>query len=84
MDITMILAVVAVLSAWGITALALRRWGPGRARRRTRCPRSGKQAKVMVEQKEAGFASLAATDVVSCSLFSGAPLTCEKECLRRL
>jgi len=84
MDITMILAVVAVLSAWGVTALALRRWGPGRARRRTRCPRAGKQAKVMVEQQEADFASLVVTDVVSCSLFPNAPLTCEKECFRRL
>ena len=78
------LAVVAVLTAWAVLFLTIRRWGPGRAKRWVRCPTKRVQAKVVVEQREGDFGSLRVTDVAACSLFPDAPLTCGKECLARL
>ena len=83
MDSAMAIAVVAVLTGWAVVCLAIRRWGPGRAKRRVRCPTKRVRAKVVVEQREGDFGSLRATDVLTCSLFPAAPLTCGKECLNR-
>lgn len=84
MDVTMLLAIVGVLSAWGVVLVAIRRWGPGRAKRWVRCPRRGKRARVSVEQVEGDFGSLRVMDILACSMFADRPLGCDKECLRRL
>ncbi len=84
MDMPMTLAVIAVVSAWVVLFLAIRRWGPGRGKRRVVCPELKRRAKVTVTQGEGDFGSLRVIDVTACSLFSGAPLACGKECLPQL
>lgn len=84
MDTLHMVEVVGVLGAWGVLALAIRRWGPGRAKRSVRCPTKQVRAKVVVEQGEGDFGSLRVSDVTRCSLFRDAPLTCAKECLAKL
>lgn len=84
MDTLHLVEVVGVLGAWGVLALAIRRWGPGRAKRSVRCPTKQVAAKVVVEQEEGDFGSLRVADVTACSLFPETLLTCDKECLARL
>jgi hypothetical protein len=84
MDISTVLAILAVLSAWGVLFWTIYRWGPGRGRRRVFCPDKGVRAKVEVELEEGDFGRLRVADAVACSLFPGAPLTCDKDCLRQL
>jgi len=83
MDLALALAVAAVVAAWVVFFLAVRRWGPGRARRWVRCPTHKLSAKLLVEQREADFGRLRVTDVVACSLLPHRPLDCGKECLDR-
>lgn len=83
MDMPMTLAVIAVGSAWVVLFLTIRRWGPGRGKRRVVCPESKTRAKVTVIQGEGDFGSLRVVDVTACSLFPHAPLACGKECLRQ-
>lgn len=84
MDIAIVVAFAAGLVGWSATVLAIRRWGPGRVRRKVDCPLKRVAAKVLVDQREADFGSLRAADVLDCSLFADAHLTCGKECLARL
>lgn len=81
METAMAAAVAAVLSAWAVVGFAIRRWGPGRARRSVRCPTTSLRARVVVDQGEGDFGSLRVSDVVSCSLLPDGPLTCGKKCL---
>jgi hypothetical protein len=85
MTLSSIYAVVAVLVFWAVAAYAVWLWGPGLRRRTVWCPVYKTEAKVLVEQKEAGFrnsyAGLARVDILRCSLFNGDPLRCQKECL---
>jgi len=83
MDTPQLLALGAVVAAWAVLAYTIRRWGPGRAWRRVRCPEKNVRAHVLVEQREGDFGRLHATDVAACSLVEGA-LTCDKSCLARL
>lgn len=84
MDAALLVAVMAVLSAWAVFVYGLRRWGPGTAKRGVRCPVQRVRAQVVVEQREGDFGSLRVTDVRACSLFPEVPLRCGKECLARL
>ena len=77
-------AILAVLALWTTFFLAVRRFGPGRAARRVRCPRENMRARVVVEQREGDFGSLRTVDVVACSLSPQALLSCKKECLAHL
>ncbi len=69
---------------WGAVALVIRRYGPGRVKRSARCPDKNVRAKVTVLYGEPAFGSVQAADVTTCSLFSTAPITCDKACLARL
>lgn len=84
MDVIQWVEVAGVLSAWAVVAYTIRRWGPGRARRRVDCPTQKVKARVRVEQREGDFGSLRVADVSACSLFPGEPVACDKECLARL
>lgn len=84
MDPLLGLEILAVIAAWGLVLRSIRRWGPGYANRRVRCPEKKVRAKVRVEQREGDFGTLVATDVVACSLLPGQPVTCDKDCLKRL
>jgi hypothetical protein len=84
MDLAIVLEVIAVVAAWGVLGLTIKRWGPGHAKRRVHCPEWKVRAKVGVEQGEGDFGRLRVADVTTCSLFPGAALTCDKECLRQL
>lgn len=84
MDAALAVAILAVVSAWAVLFFAIRRWGPGYAKRGVRCPVQRVRAKVKVEQREGDFGSLRVADVCACSLFPDAPLTCGKECLAQL
>lgn len=81
MDTLVVLEVIAVLTAWALVFLTIRRWGPGRARRSVQCPAKRVRAQVVVEQQESDFGSLRVTDVTACSLFPQQPVTCDKQCL---
>ena len=83
MNIPVLLAVVGVLSVWGVVSLSILRWGPGRAKRSLLCPARQRRAQVVVEQREGDFGCLCATDAVACSLFPSGPLNCNKECVSR-
>ena len=84
MDTLQLVEVVGVLGSWGVLAVAIRRWGPGRAKRTVRCPITKGRARIVVEQKEGDFGSLRVADVTACSLFPETLLTCDKECLARV
>jgi hypothetical protein len=87
MSFTLVLAMEAVLIAWVVAGYAIWQYGPGVRERSVRCPVQRKRAKVLADQREAGFfcsyAGLKAVDVTYCSLMKG-PLTCGKECLQHL
>lgn len=84
MDALVGLEIGAVAVAWGLVFRSIRRWGPGQANRRVRCPEKRLRARVHVEQREGDFGTLQATDVTACSLLPDQPLTCDKDCLRQL
>lgn len=84
MDTIQLVQVIGVLGAWTVLGLAIRRWGPGCAKRSVKCPVKHTRAKVVVEQKEGDFGSLRVADVTACSLLPDAPLTCDKECMAHL
>lgn len=81
---SVLLAVLVVLSAWIVLFFAIRHWGPGRVRRRVRCPDKHLSARLTVHYTEADFGGIRASDVAACSLLPGAPVNCDKECLTRL
>jgi hypothetical protein len=78
-----------LLMAWVAAGYAIWQYGPGVREHYVRCPMLNKLAKVLVDQKEAGFycsyAGLQAVDLTHCSFMNG-PLgfTCDKKCLRNL
>jgi hypothetical protein len=80
--------VVGVLALWALAAYAVWLWGPGWRRRSVWCPVFKTYAKVLAEQKEAGFpnsyAGLVVLDVKRCSLYDSDVLRCHKECLAQL
>ncbi|MFQ5664630.1 MAG: hypothetical protein ACE5HL_12460 [Terriglobia bacterium] len=84
MDPLVLLEVVAVVAAWMLVLLTIRRWGPGRSRHWVRCPEKKRRAKVVVEYKESEFGRVRAVDVKDCSLLPDQPVDCDKECLTRL
>ncbi len=84
MDSILILEVAALVVCWMVAAYAIWKWGPGLRMRSVRCPEKKVTAKVMADQREAGFGCLGVADVTACSLFSGKPLSCGKECLTHL
>lgn len=77
-------AVVVVLGAWIAAAFAIRRWGPGIARRRVFCPEQKVPTHVMARASEAGYGAIRTTDIVKCDLLGPGPVTCEKHCMVRL
>jgi len=83
METAQVVAILTVVVVWAVAIYTIHRWGPGRDRRSVRCPDKGVRARVVVEQREAGFGELAVTDVAACSLLRG-PVTCDKGCLARL
>ena len=78
---TILLAVLGVLLAWVAVAFAIRHWGPGLAQRSLLCPEKKVPARVTLDRREGSFGSLKVIDIKECSLFSGAPVTCEKHCM---
>jgi len=84
MDSILILEVAALLVCWMVAGYATWKWGPGLRRRSVKCPEKKVTAKVMADQREAEFGCLRVADVTTCSLFSGKPLGCGKECLIHL
>ena len=85
MDYTSFLAGFAgLLIIWVVAGLAVRHWGPGVARHTVRCPETRTSAHVSVQYTESGFGAVQASDIVTCSLFGGGPVTCDRACLRRL
>lgn len=83
MNMEILLAVLGVLSVWGVAVFSFWRWGPGRARRSLLCPVKQQRAAVVLEQKEGDFGCLRVTDALACSLFPDGPLNCGKECVAR-
>lgn len=83
MEATHVLAILAVVAAWGVLFHTIRRWGPGQARRWVRCPEKKKLATLTVEQREGDFGRLRVVDVKPCSLLPHQPVTCDKDCLAR-
>lgn len=81
---SILLAGLAVIGAWVVLFFAIRHWGPGRARRRVRCPDKNLPARLTVLYVEPGFGAIRASDVIRCSLFSNAPVACGKQCLRQV
>ena len=73
-----------LLMIWLVVGLAIRRWGPGVARHTVRCPETRTSARISVQYIEGGFGAVRAQDVVTCSLFAGGPVTCDRACLSRL
>ncbi len=85
MDIPWYMVVVPwLILFWGAVALLIRRYGPGRMKRSVRCPERNTRAKLIVHYSEPTFGAVEASDVTACSLFSTAPITCDKACLARL
>ncbi len=85
MDYTSFLAGFAgLLIIWVVVGLAIRRWGPGVARHTVRCPETRTSAHISVQYIESGFGAVRPQDIVTCSLFAGGPVTCDKACLSRL
>ncbi len=82
MSLALVLAVMVVLAVWVAAAIAFWHSGPGRIWRRTYCPRWGVSAKVFVQREEAGFGSVATTDILKCSVCPGGEVNCNKECMR--
>ncbi|OFW14427.1 MAG: hypothetical protein A3H27_00415 [Acidobacteria bacterium RIFCSPLOWO2_02_FULL_59_13] len=70
-----------VLAVWIGVFFGIRRWGPGTLRRSVLCPEKQIPARVTFLRREGSFGSLKVVDVTACSLFSGAPVTCQKNCM---
>ena len=81
MTSNLVLAIVGGLVLWAIVGYAIWRWAPGLRKRSVRCPVLKRRARILADQREAEFVSLMMIDVKSCSLVTGPPLTCSKECL---
>jgi len=79
-----VLEVLTILVCWAVAGYAIWRWGPGLRNRAVGCPEKKVRAQVAADQREAEFGCLRVADVKSCSLFSGAALTCNKACVPRL
>ncbi len=73
-----------VVAAWIGAAFLIRRWGPGRARRRVFCPEQKVPTHVIAEASEAGYGAIRTTDIVKCDLLGPGPVTCSKHCMARL
>jgi hypothetical protein len=78
------LLMAVILACWAIAGYAIWKWGPGLRKRWVRCPEKKVRATVLADQREAEFGCLRVVDVMACSLFSGKPLSCGKECLTHL
>jgi len=78
------IAVGWVVLLWTTVGFAIRRWGPGPARLRTRCPERRARAQLIVLHREGGFGEIYPADVARCSLLGAGPVDCEKACLARL
>lgn len=83
METTLLFAALGALTAWVLLFLAIWHWGPGRARRRVRCPGTNVAARLTVLYTEPSFGAIEASDVVRCSLFPEATVSCGKQCLAR-
>lgn len=81
---SILLAASIVLGAWIVLFSAIRHWGPGRVRRRVRCPDKHVPAQLTGLYVEPVFGTIQASDVIQCSLFSGAPVACGKQCLHHV
>lgn len=77
-------ALAVVLAAWMGTGFLIRRWGPGRVRRRVLCPEKKVHAQVVALRTEAGFGAIQTTDIVGCDLLTPGPVNCGKRCMVRL
>jgi hypothetical protein len=84
MDIVQLVAFLWVGLVWIAAGAAIARWGPGRAAHRLRCPEKNAAAEFVVLHKEAGYGEVRAADVVWCSLFGAAAVSCEKACLAKV
>jgi len=88
MSLTLLLALVIVLTLWVIAGYGMWLWGPGLRRRSVWCPEFKKRAKVLVDQQEAlfpaSYAGFTVVDIKECSLLKGVPVTCHKECMQHL
>jgi len=84
MNAELLPALLGVLSVWGIVSFSIWRMGPGRIRRTVQCPEKQIRARVLIEQREGDFGRLRAADALACSLATGTPLACGKECLTHL
>lgn len=73
-----------VVAAWIGAALLIRRWGPGRARRRAFCPEQKMTTHVIAVASEAGYGAIRTTDIVECDLLGPGPVSCSKQCMVRL
>ena len=78
------LEISGVVACWVILAHAIWKWGPGLGRRSVRCPEKRLGAKVLADQREAEFGCLHVVDVIECSLFEEATVSCGKGCMARL
>ena len=87
MSYSVALAIGFMLVVLIAAGFAIWQYGPGMRERFVRCPVQKKRARVLVEQREAGFycsyAGLQAVELSRCSLINGA-VTCGKECLQNL
>ena len=81
MEPLIIIVLSVVLAVWIGVFFGIRRWGPGTLRRSVLCPEKQVPARVTLLRREGSFGSLKVVDVTSCSLFSGAPVTCQKNCI---
>jgi hypothetical protein len=77
-------AAIVVLTVWVVAAFVIRRWGPGRFRRRVFCPDQKVPTHVVAVASEAGYGAIRTTDIVRCDLLGPGPVTCEKRCLVRM
>ncbi|MBI4444216.1 MAG: hypothetical protein HY649_12700 [Acidobacteria bacterium] len=82
MEPLIIVALSVVSAAWIGVFFGIRRWGPGTLRRSVLCPEKQLPARVTFLRREGSFGSLKVVDVTECSLFSGAPITCHKNCMQ--
>jgi hypothetical protein len=83
MDTVQLVAFLWVALLWTAAGAAIARWGPGRAAHRLSCPEKNDAAEIVVLHTEAGYGEVRAADVVWCSLFGPAPVSCDKACLAK-
>lgn len=86
---------VLIVAVWGVVLFTyVRGWikqtaparlpAPGLVQRRIVCPERGRRARIEVLCTEPAWGLLKAADVVRCSVFGAAPVSCAKKCLSQL